>query len=158
MCAIIDANIRDEVFRKTNPAGAYFYEWLTQHGRIIFGGTKLQSELGQTQSFRQAFATLQSAGRTTVVSASEVDELAEQLKALGTWASDDWHIIALAILRVNEVRILYSNDIPLHQDFQQISGISASIYSTLKRQGRRHVFDGTLQRRHKTMLKRDLCA
>ena len=121
MCAIIDANVRDDVFRKRTEEGRHFHHWLMKRGgRIIIGGTKLQEELGQSKAFKEVFAQLQLAGRAIVEDATAVDALAHKMESESGWKSDDWHIIALAQLRINEVRVLYSKDIALHQDFKKI--------------------------------------
>ena len=121
MCAIVDANVRDEVFHERTEEGRHFRRWLMKRGgRIIIGGTKLQKELGQSRAFKEAFAQLRSAGRAIVKDATAVDDLAKALESEGGWDSDDWHIIALTQLHINEVRVLYSKDIPLHEDFKKI--------------------------------------
>ena len=122
MCAIIDANVRDDVFRKRTEEGRHFHHWLMKRGgRIIIGGTKLRDELfGQSRAYKALFAQLELAGRAIVKDAAKVDALAQDMESEGGWESDDWHIIALTQLHINEVRVLYSKDIPLHEDFKQI--------------------------------------
>ena len=53
MCAIVDANVRDQVFGDApSPAGKHFLDWLTPErgGRLIVGG-KLLEELSGLQKF-----------------------------------------------------------------------------------------------------------
>ena len=156
MCVIVDADVQGEVFNQATKAGNHFYNWLMKHGRIIIGGTKLKAELGKSHTFKMALAQLQIAGRAFEEEASKVDDLAEQMEADGHWKSNDWHIIALATLRRHEVRLLYSNDILLHEDFKEVVN-NGSIYSTMTWHNGHLVKDGTLRTRHKKMLTSNLC-
>ena len=126
MCAIVDANVRDEVFGANRPdAGVFFYKWLLKKGKLIVGGSKLWSELGGSRNFDRRLSELQKAGRTKHIPDETVDEEAAQLHKQSQCESDDWHIIALA--KLSMARLLYSNDLALHQDFKSIGG---RIYST----------------------------
>ena len=61
----------------------------------------------------------------------EVDTRTEHLKALGGYKSDDPHVLALA--QVSDVRLLYTNDGDLQQDFGDknlIDNPRGKVYST----------------------------
>lgn len=138
MCAIVDANVRDEVFKGHEPdatdAGAKFFEWIKSgKGQIVVGGTKLLDELFGTASRRQRelFASLRRSGGVKEFSKEAIDKRAAELRRENMCQSDDHHIIALA--QVSRARLLYSNDEALRQDFGDNSLLrkpSGRIYST----------------------------
>ena len=149
MCAIVDANVAGEVFGTDRPeAGAEFFRWLdTGRGRLIAAG-KLVEELDKTPAgawIRQAML----AGRLRKINDAEVDAKAMELR--DSCSSDDPHVIALA--QMSGVRLLYSNDRALHQDFRSKSLIDAPrgrVYPTLE--------DPTFRDRHRRLLaNRNLC-
>ena len=116
MCAILDANVSNQVFGKDRPeAGVEFFEWLSSGpGRLVLG-RKLRNELSKT-SARKWLAQAVLAGRVRNVSDIRVDDQTETLQRGGICQSDDAHIIALA--QISNARLLYSNDLRLHQDFK----------------------------------------
>lgn len=136
MCAIVDADIWGEVFGKQTPAGAFFYQWLRKYGRLIFGGTRMieqvhmdpqrmttrQTDTSEESPNKKRFRELVRSGRLEQVSKKEVDDKEQELIQQGGWESKgkDCHILALTLLRQSEVRVLYSKDIPLHEDFKKI--------------------------------------
>ena len=81
----------------------------------------------------------------------EVDTQTEELKDDGEYKSDDPHILALA--QVSGVRLLYTNDRPLHGDFgnkRLIDNPRGKVYSTLKNKNFTNI--------HRALLRRkDLC-
>lgn len=81
----------------------------------------------------------------------EVDTRTERLKAQGGYKSDDPHILALA--QVSDVRLLYTNDGDLQQDFRNkrlIDNPRGRVYTTRRTKN----FTTT----HKGLLNRtDLC-
>ena len=65
MCAIVDANVRDQVFGDApSAAGKYFLDWLTPErgGKLIVGGRLLQ-ELSGLQKFQRWLQGALLAGR-----------------------------------------------------------------------------------------------
>ena len=131
MCAILNANVADEVFGDLRPeAGAKFFEWLNSGpGRLVLGG-RLRDELNKT-SARNWLVQAVLAGRVRSVSDTKVDARTKANKK--QCKSDDPHVIALA--QVSHARLLYSNDRKLHQDFKDKSLIDAprgSVYSTFR--------------------------
>ena len=152
MCAIIDANVSHQVFGSEKPsAGEKFFDWInTGKGRLVVGG-KLRGELYKIGNFsvwaREAVLT----GRMRMESESAVRAKTVQLKKQGRCESDDEHIIALT--KVSGVRLLYSNDIELHEDFSNprlISRPRGKIYTTNK--------GNDFSETHRGLLNRAACA
>ena len=148
MCSIIDTNVFGEAFGdNSTDAGDFFYRWLSSHGYLIVGGSKMLQELGlKSTRLKERYRVLRAAGRIKQVPNATVDAKAEELEAQGGWQSDDWHILALTLLHEQGVHILYSYDRALHQDFKRIrrfGTLKASIYSSSF---------------HKKLLTRNLCA
>ncbi len=54
MCAIVDANVVDEVFgEKRPPAGEKFFDWLTVgNGRLVVGGRLLEELDRSSEEFK----------------------------------------------------------------------------------------------------------
>ena len=132
MCSILDANVAHQVFGSNRPeAGEKFFQWLsTGKGRLISGG-KLHKELNKTDGFRKWAVQASLAGRMRIENEHEVDTRTEHLKALGGYKSDDPHVLALA--QVSDVRLLYTNDGDLQQDFGDknlIDNPRGKVYST----------------------------
>ena len=149
MCSIIDTNAYGETFGDTpSDAGKVFYKWLKTHGSLIVSGSKMLRELRLDKStpHKERYSELRKAGRIKQVPKEDVDAKAKELEAQDGWKSDDWHVLALALLHEQDVRILYSHDRKLHQDFKKIRRFKtpkASIYSSSS---------------HKRLLTRNLCA
>ena len=156
MCAIIDANVADQVFghrrAENRPiAGVEFFNWInTGRGRLIVGG-KLLNELERTSMkvwVQQAIAS----GRITRVANAKVAETAAELGKQGLCRSNDTHVLALA--RASGARLLYSNDKDLIQDFKNkmvINKPRGNVYTT-------HVGEGHFEASHKLLLrKKGLC-
>lgn len=149
MCAIVDANTAAEVFgRDKTEAGSAFFNWLVrEHGRLIVGG-EVRRELLRT-SARELLQQMTLAGRAFTVDDERVDAAAEAVRP--QCRSDDPHVVALA--QVSGARLLYSNDMLLHQDFGDARLISAprgSVFSTNR--------SDRLSRHHRRLLRRnDLC-
>ena len=133
MCAILDANCRDEVFGKGErpEATRNFLSWLVEgRGTLVIGG-KLKKELGQSESFAQWYRQANLCGKIINFDDDLVDEEAEILINDNSCKSNDQHVIALA--RVSGARLLYSNDSDLHSDFRNrelIQNPRGKIYST----------------------------
>ena len=132
MCAIMDNNVRDQVFGDDRPdAGEFFYEWLQKRGgRLVVGGELLR-ELGGYSKFIQWLYEVRRTGRTRIIPDHEVDAETNDLKARHICRSDDQHILALAI--VSGVRLLFTNDDVLQDDFNDpeiINQPRGKIYTT----------------------------
>lgn len=156
MCAIVDANVANEVFGpKQSPAGEKFYGWVNAApGRLVVGGKLLQELEQGSPQFREWASTLGEAGRLRIVNADQINAKAQEIQS--QCVSDDSHIIALA--QVSGARLLYTNESSerkkrLCEDFkngQLVSNPRGKIYTT--RQTTR--FTDT----HKSLLRRrDLC-
>ena len=150
MCAIVDANVRDEVFGESkSPAGAFFLDWLTTgRGRLVVGG-KLRAELADNQNFRVWLSQAVQAGRARSIDDSEVESATGDVLAESVCQSNDPHIIALA--RISGVRLLYTNDGLLQDDFK--ANIHGGLIYTTK------LSKETVTRAHKSLLgsRRRIC-
>ena len=155
MCAIIDNNVRHEVFGASDvqtEAGEYFLNWLeNRNGRLVVGG-KLLEELSDYTSFGTWLRRALTRGRVIRVSDAEVDTETANLQSRNICKSNDAHVLALA--RVSGARLLFTNDQNLRDDFrnpQVIGGVRGRIYTTLQRKD--------VRKSHRDLLNRtDLCA
>ena len=155
MCAIIDNNVRHEVFGGSEvqtEAGKYFLDWLdNRHGRLAVGG-KLLEELSDYTGFRNWLRRALAVGRARRVSDAEVNAATATLQSRNICKSNDAHVLALAI--VSGARLLFTNDQDLQSDFGNrriISGVRGKIYTTLQNQD--------VRRSHRDLLNRtDLCS
>lgn len=151
MCAILDANVAGEVFGKTRPtAGLKFFEWMDHGpGRLVLGG-HLRDELVKTSAQEWVKQALL-AGRIRNVSDTKVHARTDALRNSEECMSNDPHVIALA--QISRARLLYTNDVRLHQDFnnkQLIDNPRGKVYST-----RQHK---DFRKNHRSLLqRRDLC-
>lgn len=157
MCAIVDANIRDQVFGDAqSEAGKFFLDWLLKpNGGTLALGGRLRSELsdcGRNQSFLRTYNQLRLNGRVRDIPDSVVDAETEILAAGRICRSNDAHILALA--RVSGARLLYTNDQALQQDFgdpQIVTNPRGRVYTTRLR--------SDVRQTHRELLERtDLCA
>ena len=153
MCAIVDNNVRHEVFGAApTEAGQYFLDWLERgDGMLALGGRLLRDELSGYQNFNAWLVQALLAGQARRVNDGEVDAATEELKRRGICRSDDEHILALA--RVSGARLLFTNDRALQRDFRDreiIGGIRGRVYTTVERSDVRPA--------HRELLRRtDLC-
>ena len=154
MCAIVDANVRHEVFSEASQSGAgrYFYDWLIRrNGGILVAGGDVLRELESSADFQRAFGERLLAGRARRIPDEVVDGETETLRALRICRSNDAHVLALA--RVSGARLLFTNDRALQQDFRDreiIGGTRGRVYTTVDRN---HVRPA-----HRELLRRtDLC-
>ena len=132
MCAIMDNNVRGQVFGNDRPGtGEFFYNWLQERGgRPVVGG-KLLRELGDYGNFTQWLAEARRSGRARIILDEEVDAETESLQAQPVCRSNDEHILALAI--ANDTRLLFTNDQALQDDFRDpaiINDPRGKIYTT----------------------------
>lgn len=155
MCVILDANVVHEVFGSNRPpAGKEFFDWINRgkaSAHLIIGG-KLSRELGKgSTGFRTWALEAQQAGRLIPVDDGKVNAKTEELERDGTCRSNDTHVIALA--QIGRVRLLYSNDRDLQDDFKDKALIDrprGKVYST----GVNEEFTDA----HKRLLQRAYCA
>ena len=154
MCAIVDNNVRDQVFgaNSQSPAGRFFLEWLSSgRGKLVVGGGLLR-ELNEYNDFKRWLRT--ALGRNIAVTVDDVAVDAETtiIQQNGVCESDDEHVIALA--RVSGARLLFTNDGDLQDDFKNpgiINNPRGVIYTTLR--------GVDVTRTHRALLRRtDLCA
>ena len=152
MCAILDANVAHQVFGTHRPpAGEAFFTWINSGSMRLVVGGRLLEELDNDARFRIWRQQAVQAGRIRVFNAAEIEVRTAALWNEGACQSDDPHVLALA--QVSGARLLYSNDLFLHQDFgdrQLISSPRGKIYSTRG--------SGELRDSHRRLLRRnDLC-
>ena len=155
MCAIIDNNVRHEVFGEKSvqtEAGEYFLDWLdNRKGKLVVGGGLLQ-ELSGYSNFNRWFQQALIAGSVQRVSDAQVERETANLQSRNVCKSNDAHVLALAV--VSGARLLFTNDQDLQEDFRNrgiIGGIRGRVYTTLVHQD----FSST----HRSLLNRtDLCA
>lgn len=133
MCAIVDANARDEVFgQHPTEGGRLFLDWLsTKSGRLVIGG-RLKDELLTSARFKTWLARAVSLGRAFEIPDDSVARETRRIEEAATLESNDSHVIALA--RVSRTRLLYSNDRALQRDFKTGlgEGIRGVIYTTAR--------------------------
>ena len=154
MCAIIDANVRDQVFGDSRPkAGEFLFNWLNSDKKrvtLVVGG-KLLQELSKSRNFNTWLQTALLHGRAQKFSDEEVLRATKELQEQEICTSDDEHVLALA--RVSGARLLYTNDRDLQRDFKNrhvVGGVQGKVYSTLRGEN--------VTRTHKDLLRRtDLC-
>ena len=118
MCAIVDNDVRHEVFGDRNTqteAGRFFFEWLEANSKLVVGG-ELLIELSSYSKFVTWFQQAQLSGKTRLIDRQSVDREAGILQNRGVCMSNDSHVLALAI--VSDVRLLFTNDYNLQQDFR----------------------------------------
>lgn len=135
MCAIVDANVANEVFSSNDSfgAGVKFFNWInTGIGRFVTGGKLLDEQHLHTSAWRW-IVEARRAGKAKIIEMERANLLADQLKNENCCESDDQHIIALA--QISGARLLYSNDRTLHKDFKNkklIDNPRGKIYSTTR--------------------------
>ena len=152
MCAIVDNNVRDQVFGNNRPsAGEFFLNWLEERGgRLVVGGELLR-ELSGYSNFTDWLPQAILSGRAIAIPNEAVDAETELLQAQGICRSNDEHVLALA--RLSGARLLFTNDNDLQDDFRDrsiVGGVQGRIYTT----GR----STNVSRTHQALLRRrDLC-
>lgn len=152
MCAILDNNVRDEVFGENqSEAGKYFFDWLSSgNGKLVVGGALLR-ELGGYRRFAQWLQQAVNSGIAIYIDDSDVNAETERLMTQVDCRSDDEHVLGLAI--VSGARLLFTNDRALQDDFrdrQIIPGIRGRVYTTIEYRD--------VRSSHRNLLRRnDLC-
>jgi len=102
MCLVIDANCFALVFEPCTKGHHKFVpvlNWITEgRGRMIYGGTKYNAELGRSTKILGIVKELSTQRRTVRLSNATVDPIAVALKVKFPEADfDDEHIVALVI-------------------------------------------------------------
>ena len=152
MCAIVDNNVRDQVFGNNRPgAGEFFFNWLEERGgRLVVGGELLR-ELSGYSNFTDWLPQAILSGRAIVIPDEAVNAETESLRTEGICRSNDEHVLALA--RLSGARLLFTNDQALQADFRDrsiVGGVRGRIYTTRER--------SDIRRSHIDLLRRrDLC-
>lgn len=159
MCAIVDNNVRGEVFGQDTQteAGKSFLDSLGRNRQLVVGGKLLQELSDQRglhgfNAFSRWLRTAIRLGHAKVISKNRVDTETLALQSQAQCRSNDEHIIALA--RVSGARLLFTNDLALQKDFTDhrlVGSPRGRIYTTAK--------SSRLTTTHKSLLRRtDLCA
>ena len=153
MCAIVDNNVRDQVFGENSesPAGKLFLKWLSDgKGKLVVGGELLR-ELGEYGDFNRWLRTALVRNIAVAEDDSLVDNETTLIRELKMCRSNDEHILALA--RVSGARLLFTNDADLQTDFKDrnlVNNPRGVIYTTRQQQD--------VTRTHRDLLRRtDLC-
>ena len=117
MCIIVDASCLGEFLSDpVNEDAAPIHKWLTNRGgRIIYStGGAFEREVGRQQ--RNRLTAYVRAGQARVIPAGQFASDEQALRARTDRRSDDPHVLALA--RATSVRLLYTNDRNLIEDFK----------------------------------------
>ena len=133
MCAIVDINVVHQGRGKDRTeAGKFFFDWLLNDGILVVGGSKFESEIKNDSRFLRFVNERRQSGKVRQgIKSDEVDAEQNRLIGLKICGSDDEHILALA--RVSDTRILFTNDDALQNDFRNpniISNPRGQIYTT----------------------------
>lgn len=153
MCAIVDANVANEVFGpRPTPAGEKFLDWVDGGSHRLVVGGKLLGELEKSsQDFRRWMSRAIRTGKMKVLDENTVSTRTDRIEQERLHTSNDPHVLALA--QLSGARLLYSNDAKLQQDFKNkdlIDRPQGNIYSTRQNKN--------FTRTHKRLLGRqDLC-
>ena len=133
MCAIVDVNVVHQgLGRDRTDAGKFFFDWLLNGGVLVVGGSKFESEIRRDSKFLMFVNERRQSGKVRQgIKRDEVDVEQNRLIGRNICESDDEHILALA--RVSDTRILFTNDDALQNDFRSpniINNPRGQIYTT----------------------------
>ena len=134
MCAIVDANVANEVFGDTRTqAGKQFFDWLSSpRGQLVVGG-RLLEELGRSGDFVRWLKVALRSGRARSVTKAETENQENELRRRELYTSNDVHVLALAL--VSGARLLYTNDTALIADFKNrevVANPRGKVYTTAR--------------------------
>ena len=136
MCVILDANSYSDFLDMEQAGMRPLREWLRTGGKLAYAPTeKFRAELENHGPMKKRFMEYSQAGRIKEV---DQDEVVAKEAVLTELASDDGHIVALAL--VAGVNVLVSHDRDLHEDFKRI--VHGRVYQN---------------ERHRHLLRRDAC-
>ena len=135
MCAILDTNVRDQVFGSNRTqAGRVFFKWInTGKGHLVVGGKLLAELRKNSESFNRWAKVAISYGRMSIEDDESIRIQTKKLQVEALCRSNDHHIIALA--QISGTRLLFSNDQKLRQDFKDpklINKPKGKIYASNK--------------------------
>ena len=112
MCLVIDICCIASVFEGRSKQHSKFIpvlDWINGKGRLIYGGTKYNAELGRAAKFLPYIAELSRKRRTVQIPSSQVDPIAAALKVKVTDAEfNDEHLVALVI--ASRCSVVCTND------------------------------------------------
>lgn len=113
MCLVIDACCLSNVFikkDKKHPAFEPVLQWITHgKGRMIYGGTKYNTELRKVSGVLGIVSELSRQRRTVMISSDVVDPIANELKQqIPDEEFDDEHLAALVI--ASRCRVVCTDD------------------------------------------------
>ena len=152
MCAILDNNVRHEVFGDCDtqtPAGKYFLDRVERSaGKLVIGG-ELRRELSEYKCFLNWLRTATRRNVVRSIDDKRVDDETRTLREQGDCLSNDEHVLALA--RVSDTRILFTNDVALQKDFTDgniINDPRGQVYTTLVNKDVRRVHRDILSARN----------
>lgn len=133
MCAIVDINVVHQCLGKgRTEAGKFFFDWLLNGGILVVGGSKFEAEIRNDSRFLRFVNERRQSGKVRQgIDRDKVDAEQQRLVRLKICDSDDQHILALA--RVSDTRILFTNDDALQNDFRNPSIINrprGQVYTT----------------------------
>ena len=81
MCAIVDADVRDQVFGDArSDAGAFFFKWLNERGGKLIVGGRLLQELSGLQKFQIWLQGALLAGRAERIDDISVNAKTEEVE------------------------------------------------------------------------------
>lgn len=151
MCAIVDNDVRDQVFGSaSNPASLFFLDWIDAgKGRLVVGG-KLLEELSGAEKCRTWLQQALLKGTAKRISDEKISAETNVLMSRIDCRSNDVHVLALA--RAGGARLLFTNDSRLRDDFKDpkiIDGPRGQIYSTRIRQN--------ITNTHRKLLRETIC-
>lgn len=151
MCAIVDANVANDVFGESRTeAGRGFFEWLATGDGVLVVGGKLLRELERTKC-REWLPQAERAGRLIRADDNDVNRRAQDLRKNKSCKSpNDQHVVALA--QASGARLLYTNDSALQDDFKNRMLVDprGKVYTT----GVNNKFD----KRKRDLLRDNVCA
>lgn len=151
MCAIVDINVVHQgLGRDRTEAGKFFFDWLLNGGILVVGGSKFEAEIRNDSRFLRFVNERRQSGKVRQgINRAEVDAEQNRLIGLKICDSDDEHILALA--RVSDTRILFTNDGDLQKDFNDgniIDDPRGQVYTTLVNKDVRRVHRNILSARN----------
>lgn len=155
MCAIVDANVANEVFGPNpTPAGAEFFNWIERGSvQLVLGGEQLRELERGSPGFREWARDSILAGRLRQLDEDEVNVRSNHIGHSKKLRSNDPHVLAVA--QLSGARLLFTNDDDLQRDFktkEHIDNPRGRIYHTRRSKEvtathKRLLRDGTLCQR-----------